>query len=121
MLHRVLCFGGRDFSDMGRIDAALSLLPGVLGVPEFAIIHGNARGADKLCGAWGKRRGFCVIAVDANWDFYRLRAGPVRNDWMMVYCMPTYAVGFPGGSGTADMGERLRRAGVPTWWPLQTV
>lgn len=119
MSHRVLCFGGRDFSDMGRIDAALSLLPGVLSSDRFAIVHGNARGADRLCGAWGKSRGLCVIAVDANWDYYKLRAGPVCNEWMMEFCKPTYAVGFPGGNGTRDMGERLRQANVPTWWPLQ--
>jgi hypothetical protein len=119
MLHRVLCFGGRDFSDMGRIDAALSLLPGILGSDRFAIVHGNARGADKLCGLWGKRHGLCVIAIDANWDYYRNNAGPVRNQWMLDFCHPTYGVGFPGGSGTRDMAERLRDASVPVWWPLQ--
>lgn len=118
-MHRVLCFGGRDYNDWGRIDAALSLLPGALGTQDFAIVHGNARGADNLCGTWGKSRGLCVIAVDANWDFYKLRAGPIRNEWMLHFCMPTYAVGFPGGSGTRDMGERLAAAGVVTWWPLQ--
>ena len=114
--HRVLCFGGRDFTDTGRIDAALSLLPSVLG-DRFAIIHGNARGADRLCGEWGKRRGLCVIAVDAPWDFYDKKAGPTRNGWMLEFCMPTYAVGFPGGSGTRDMALKCVAAGLVPWYP----
>lgn len=116
MSHRVLCFGGRDYCDKGRIDAALSALFPVLG-PKFAIVHGNARGADKLSGEWAKRHGLCVIAVDANWDFYRNSAGPTRNGWMLEYCMPTYAVGFPGGAGTRDMAKRVTEAGIVLWRP----
>lgn len=84
----------------------------------FCIIHGKARGADSLCGEWGKARGVPVIEVPAQWGFYRNAAGPMRNGWMLEILSPTYAIGFPGGSGTADMTERLRAAGVPLWLPL---
>ena len=114
-MHRVLCFGGRDYYDDTAIAAALSELTSRLGV--FAIIHGGARGADSLCGAWGAAHGCPVVIVPANWDFYGNRAGPVRNAWMLDIAFPTYAVGFPGGTGTADMLRRLERAGVPVWRP----
>ncbi len=114
---RVLCFGGRNYFDAEAINAALiHLLCGEFG-PRPAIIHGDARGADSACGAWGKRRGLPVIAVAANWDVHGKAAGFMRNDWMMEYCMPTYAVGFPGGPGTKNMADKLAAAGVVTWFP----
>lgn len=117
-MNRVLCFGGRDFADAAAVDRSLAAFFDRNGATPSAVIHGGARGADSLCGSWGKRRGLCVIRVDANWDFFNNRAGPVRNGWMLQFCFPTYGIGFPGGSGTRDMAERLRVAGVPVWWPL---
>lgn len=113
--HRVLCFGGRRYFDRSAIDAALALLRETLG--DFAVIHGGAQGADTLCGAWGKARGLPVIRVDANWDVYLKRAGGIRNSWMLEICAPSYAVEFPGGTGTADMKTKLLAAGVPVWTP----
>lgn len=115
MTHRVLCFGGRDYDDRMAIDTALMQLTTSIG--QFAIIHGGARGADQLCGEWGERRGRPVIAVRANWDFYAKAAGGIRNSWMLEHCMPTYAVGFPGGPGTSDMAKRCERSGLTLWRP----
>lgn len=109
---RVLVFGGRDFTDAAIVDQALSMLP------VGCIIHGGARGADTLAGEWGKRKGLPVLRVDAPWDVYGNRAGPIRNQWMLDWCSPTYAVGFPGGSGTRDMAHRCTVAGLPLWRPV---
>ena len=118
MRPRVLFFGGRDFRDAGSIALALEALPGVLGTREFCVIHGDARGADRLAGMAAAARGLPVVIVPANWDFYKLAAGPVRNTWMLDFCLPTYAVGFPGGAGTANMTAQLKARGVPVWRPL---
>lgn len=116
LIHRVLCFGGRYYADAARVDWALSQLPGILGVARFAIVHGDARGADRLCGEWGKRHQLPVGAVPANWELDGHKAaGPIRNQDMLEFFLPTYAVGFPGQGGTADMARRLKSAGVPTW------
>ncbi len=32
---------------------------------------------------------------------------------------PDAVVVFPGGSGTADMVERARKAGLPVWEPMK--
>lgn len=113
--HRVLCFGGRAFVDTRMVDRALSQLPTILGGAPFAIVHGGARGADTLCGEWAKARGIPVARVDADWDFYGKKAGPIRNQWMLEFFQPTYAIGFPGGVGTRDMQLRLDQAKVPLW------
>lgn len=113
--HRVLCFGGRAYVQVKVVEQVLDQLPAVLrGVP-FAIFHGGAPGADVICGAWGKRHGHPVASMEANWDFYGKPAGPIRNQWMLDFFRPTYAVGFPGGPGTRDMLARLDLAGVPCW------
>lgn len=113
MTLRVLVFGGRDFTDTAIMDQALSMLD------VGCIIHGGARGADTLAGEWGNRKGLPVLRIDAPWDFYgKYAAGPIRNQWLLDWACPTYAVGFPGGSGTRDMAQRCAAAGLPVWRPV---
>lgn len=115
---RILCFGGRDFTDAALVNKALTQLMAERHILRgAAIIHGGARGADTLAGEWGKRQGMPVIVVAANWGYYRLKAGPVRNQWMLDFCEPTYAVQFPGGNGTRHMAGLLKTANVPLWEP----
>lgn len=118
MRQRVLCFGGRDYRDATVIDRALSQLAAAQSFTQFAVIQGGARGADALCKAWGLKHGHPVLNLDAPWDFYGKKAGSLRNSWMLELCAPTYAVGFPGGPGSADMARQLRAAGVTIWFPV---
>lgn len=113
--HRVLCCGGRRYADYSHVCASLDQLRQAAG--DFAVIHGGAEGADSLCATWGKSKGLPVIRVDANWYFYDKGAGHVRNGWMLDFCFPTYAVAFPGGTGTADMIEQCEARGIPVWRP----
>ncbi len=113
----VLCFGGRNFADVHMIDHALDTLLRERFLQGFSVLHGDARGADRNCGAWGMTKGFPVIAVAANWDRYGKAAGSLRNGWMLEL-NPVMAVGFPGGTGTADMAGRCIKAGVPMWAPF---
>ena len=112
-MHRVLCCGGRDFTDMNFVTQRLNELRQVLG--DFAVIHGGTRGADRLAGEWGKANGLPVIEVAANWDRYAKSAGSIRNAWMIEVCCPTYAVAFPGGAGTQDMIRKCQAKGILTW------
>jgi hypothetical protein len=112
-MHKVLCCGGRDFADYALVEYALAHLYSHFGA--FAVIHGNAKGADRLAAFWAKQKGLPVIQVDANWDFYDKRAGSLRNKWMLELCGPTYAVAFPGDIGTAHMVRQLEFANVTVW------
>lgn len=116
--HRLLVFGGRDFTDMERAFAALSHLAMTRGVRTVA--HGAAKGADSLARDWAGTFGFPQRAfpvTEEEWRTIGPRAGPLRNQRMLDEEKPTAAVGFPGGRGTADMARRLEAAGVPIWWP----
>lgn len=117
MTLRVLCFGGRAFFDAAKVNHALQSVLRANPAGIACMIHGGARGADTLCGEWAIRHGVPVLQVDANWAYYGRTAGPVRNAWMLEFCAPNYAVGFPGGAGSADMRRRLVTAGIPIFTP----
>ena len=42
-------------------------------------------------------------------------AGHFRNQQMIDEGKPDAAIIFPGGSGTADMANRIKKAGIPHW------
>lgn len=117
MRHRVICCGGRNYADYLFLTACLDQLRQALG--DFVVIHGGADGADSLCATWAKSKGLPVIRVDANWYFYDKGAGAVRNQWMLDYCSPSYAVAFPGNTGTADMIERCQKHNITVWEPAK--
>ena len=105
-----LVCGGRDFNDYDSLSRFLD-------VEEITcIVHGGARGADYLAGEYGKERGLPVFRCDANWDFYKKGAGPVRNGWMLSFMRPDIVIAFPTPKsvGTWDMLRQAERAGVQT-------
>src|SRR5690606_26793755 len=66
------------------------------------LIHGDARGADRLGGEWAKVRGVQEVKCPANWDAHGKSAGYRRNSAMLLL-KPDLVVAFPGGAGTASM------------------
>lgn len=114
MTHRILVFGGREYAKATFVYGALDLLYERFGM--FIIIEGGAEGADSLAKAWAKLHGRPYAEVPADWDFHKKAAGAIRNSWMALL-QPTRAVGFPGGTGTADMYSKLERLHIPIWLP----
>lgn len=121
---RVLVFGGRNYADFGMVCQVLDQLFSKFGME--CLIHGAATGADSLAKEWAAARNVPLEPYPARWDDlqtppvvlrytrtgrpYNAAAGGVRNQRMLDEGRPNIAVGFPGGSGTADMIERLRSA-----------
>jgi hypothetical protein len=112
MTTRYLICGGRDFADDALMDKALAAL--ILHPEDAYIIHGDARGADRMAAAWGKAHGAQVEPYPADWDRYRSAAGPLRNQAMLDVGKPDVVIAFPGGNGTADMVRRARQRRVVT-------
>jgi hypothetical protein len=115
----VLVCGGRDFNDYRLIWRTLDKLFDEI---KFSVlIHGAARGADWHAGFWARgvssigREGptVHVTSFPANWKKHGKSAGPIRNQLMLDVGKPDLVIAFPGGSGTADMIRRARKAGVP--------
>lgn len=105
----IVC-GGRDFNNQKLVDDTLDSIDAETQI--YAIIHGNARGADTLAGAWAKRNHRRCWPVPAQWKKFGKSAGPKRNQ-AMLGMGPDLVVAMPGGRGTADMVKRSQKAGVP--------
>lgn len=108
---RILVTGSRDWADRvtlsGALDAAAAAGP-------CTIVHGGARGADRLAGEWARANGVAVQVFTADWNTYGRRAGYVRNAAMVAagadVCLAFIKNGSPGATMTADLAER---AGIP--------
>lgn len=74
----VLVCGSRDWPFPGIIEEELEKLP-----KKTIIMHGKARGADKMADEIAKRLGFKVKAYPADWKRYGKAAGIIRNNEML--------------------------------------
>jgi hypothetical protein len=106
---RILVCGGRDYHDFDRVDNVLSKLLG----EGDTLIQGGARGADALAKQWAFEWHVSVEEYPADWKKYGRGAGPIRNQQMLDEGKPDLVVAFKGGTGTADMVRRAKKAGIP--------
>lgn len=136
---RLLVCGGRDFTDAGLVERALSAVhrkKTIALLIEGGQISEDRKtkdrwGADWLCRQWAECMGIEVLTIVAKWDDveapgalvkfnksgmpYNALAGPWRNERLISEGRPDAAVSFPGGRGTADMVARIEAAMVPLW------
>lgn len=101
MKRPIIC-GGRDFHNRMVVWESLNRIYESHG-PFEIIIHGAASGADTEAMFWGVKRGLKHMPFIANWELYGKRAGPVRNEKMIVDGRADGVIAFPGGKGTANM------------------
>jgi hypothetical protein len=131
---RLLVFGGRTYPYKGTVDHEILQITDGVPFERLTIIHGDANrkkriGADywahEFCERWALW-GVTELPYPAKWeDFshpdsvertrsdgvrYNVRAGFIRNQQMLDEGVPTHALGFPGGTGTADMCRRVKLA-----------
>lgn len=107
----VLVCGDRNWSDHKTMfDRLASLSP-------TTIIEGGCRGADKMAGKWATVAGVNLYEVQAEWDLYGKRAGPIRNR-KMLDMGPDLVLAFhndyENSRGTRDCVEEAKRRGIPT-------
>jgi hypothetical protein len=107
---RVLVCGGRDYGNAEKLNSVLSAMHHVS--PFALLIHGGARGADRLANQWAVHQKVPRAAFYANWSEHGKAAGPMRNAMMLEQGKPDVVVAFHGGRGTSDMLRKARAAGV---------
>jgi hypothetical protein len=120
MTRRVLVTGSRQWVDQNLLQGALlqQHRRAQADGEDMVVIHGGARGADTMAETWVRQlcaEDLTSIPVPADWDTYGLRAGALRNQWMIDQAEPHICLAFihPGKSrGTQDCIRRARKAGV---------
>lgn len=108
---RVIICGGRDFSDHEFLNSSLDELHESMNIQT--VVHGDARGADRMAAQWAYKNKIQVIPYPADWNRYGNGAGPIRNAQMLKEENPDCVIAFPGGVGTDNMKSIAMRANVP--------
>lgn len=118
---RVLICGGRNYDDAKHDFAMRLLMMNLIKTHgEIVIIHGCASGADTWAEIHAKDMKQKFIGYRAEWNKYGPKAGPLRNQRMLVEGEPNLVIAFPGGRGTSDMVRRAHKAGVKVIEPCKT-
>lgn len=108
----VLICGNRNWNNFRIIEDFILTLP-----KDTKIVEGDCRGADKISGYLGKKHGYEVIPVPAEWNKYGKAAGPIRNKKMLDKYKPDLVVAFHNdikhSKGTIDMITKAIDAGIP--------
>ena len=102
---KTLVYGGRNYRDQEFLERQLDSL----GIT--AVVHGDAKGADRMAGEWAKKRQVPCTAYPANWSRDGRQAGYLRNARMLEQSRPDLLVGFPGGPGTRHMTNLAKSKG----------
>ncbi len=107
--------GWREFKDADRFNDVMNEFVVTYGKPSM-VIHGRARGADRLADEWAKHNNIkCVVMkplYDRTKDSRHNKIAPLlRNTDIINMC--THLVAFPCnlGSGTQDAIRKARLAG----------
>jgi len=109
---KLLVCGGRDFKDVIPLRNLLDRAHAKFQITH--LIHGDSKGVDKLAAEWANAKGIQVVAVPANWEFFKNAAGPIRNQHM-IELYPDAVLAFPGGKGTKNMIEQAVRHNVKVY------
>jgi YspA, cpYpsA-related SLOG family len=112
---RVIVCGSRGWHDRERIADRLNALVLERGYcfPDPLIVHGAARGADRIAGEEAGKAGLLVEAHPADWERHGKRAGLIRNEEMAARGADICLAFWDGRStGTRHMMDTAARHGI---------
>jgi len=114
--YRILVTGSRDWINEAGMASSLKAAANnnVYGFP-VVLVHGTARGADRMAAAIAHQWGWKVEAHPAQWENYGKRAGFVRNAEMVKLgadiCVAFIRNNSKGATMCAEIAEK---ANIPT-------
>jgi hypothetical protein len=108
---RVLVTGSRDWTDTTTIAAVLRRWR----TPGAVLVHGGARGADRIAAAIWRAWGLPTEQHRADWDRHGNAAGYIRNQHM-VTAGATVCLAFilDNSRGATHCAQIAETAGIPT-------
>lgn len=116
MTVRVLVTGSRNWEDRATIERVLTEIKARYGIirEDVVIVHGGARGADRMAGWIAQQLGMKVEVHPADWARHGKRAGYVRNQ-EMIDTKPDLVLGFmrQNSPGTRMCISLAQRAEIP--------
>lgn len=115
MSFRILITGSRNFNNTSAMLQIFKSIAYTISNTNVTLIHGNARGADRLAGKLAHDLGWTVEVHPADWKKYGRKAGPIRNQ-EMVNTGANICLAFPVGEsrGTRHCITAAQKAGINT-------
>jgi hypothetical protein len=113
---RILVTGSRTWADQLTIERELCRVWLAQGCRrDVTLVHGDCKsGADRIADGCWRRRGLPVEPHPAQWKTYGLRAGLLRNQWMVDLGASVCLVFIQGDSrGATHCMTRAEEAGIP--------
>jgi hypothetical protein len=95
--------------------------------PSTVIIHGGARGADRIAGEVAMALGFVIRVYPADWVIHGKAAGPIRNSEMLrkehyleepIDLCLAFTWDLAISRGTHDMVQKARKAHIEVQLPF---
>jgi hypothetical protein len=112
---RLLICGGRDLDEVKAIEVILEWISHFAPSTIDHIIQGGARGGDRAGRAVADMLGIPQTEYAADWERHGKSAGPRRNRIMLTEGNPDAILALSGGTGTANMKQIARAAGIPVF------
>lgn len=118
-MSRILVTGSRDFTAWRLVEAAM--VEAIASLPDWprvtpTIVHGAARGADRIANGIAINRNWKIESHPADWEQYGKAAGMIRNREMLEsgvdLCLAFLKTGAKN-IGTRGMIRLCKRARVP--------
>ena len=110
---RIAFTGGIDCNDHTRIWEALDKIRAKH--PDMVLLHGGSpRGAERIAACWADNRKVPQVVFKPDWTRDRNAAPFKRND-RMLEALPIGVVVFPGSGIAANLADKARKLGIPTW------
>lgn len=108
---RLMVSGSRTIGDPATVAAALDRAQDTFDLPrDTVLVHGNAKGVDRLAASLALLRGWPVEAHPADWETLGRRAGIVRNNEMLDTSDCVLAVWDGRSKGTLHaINQAIRR------------
>jgi len=110
---RIIVCGSRDFNDLQSFKLVLDEYKSY----DLHIVHGGAKGADVMAGAYAKAINIACTVFPAQWKKDGKKAGFLRNQRMLAESKPDLVLAFYSNieqksKGTAHMVRIAQEAGV---------
>jgi hypothetical protein len=110
---RIAFTGGTDCNDHTRIWEALDKIR--TKHPDMVLLHGGSpRGAERIAACWADHRKVPQVVFKPDWTRDRNAAPFKRND-RMLEALPIGVVVFPGSGIAANLADKAKKLGIPTW------
>ena len=110
MAFKVIVAGDRNFTDYEFVKEKLDFY--LKDKTDIEIVSGKARGVDTLGENYAKEKGYPIAEFPADWNKYKLAAGPIRNGQMADYADACIAFLASHSRGTKDMIRQAKKKGL---------